>query len=155
MKRMRIALSCAALAVGITTGAIANDIYEWTDADGNVHYEDRPAGPNSERRSDITSHRTDNSVVQQRIQARVEAQKGRQEAKSVAAAAEREAEDNAAADAAERAKQCERARTRLETYVRSRRLYRKDENGERVYLDEKQQQHARQAAEEQVAKFCP
>ena len=31
---------------------------------------------------------------------------------------------------------CERSRARLETYLQSRRLYRTDEDGERVYLDD-------------------
>ena len=48
----------------------------------------------------------------------------------------RGAGDDEAAAAAERAQQCERARARLETYLQSQRLYRTDENGERVYLDE-------------------
>jgi hypothetical protein len=38
--------------------------------------------------------------------------------------------------------------------LQSRRLYRTDENGERVYLDEAQRQEARQKAEKQITEFC-
>jgi hypothetical protein len=91
--------------------------------------------------------------VQKRIQARVDAGTARDEARSVAAAAEKEAADNAAVEA-DKAQRCDRARARLETYLQSRRLYRTDDSGERVYLDDSQTQEARQKAEDQVTEFC-
>jgi len=153
MKARRIALTCALAAMTIATGAAANEIYKWTDENGNVHYEDRPTGAPTEERLDLTYRRTSSSGVSQRIQARHERQASREEAKSVAAAREQEAAEKTAA-AAERQQACERARTRLETYLQSRRLYRTDENGERVYLDEAERQQARQKAEEQITEFC-
>jgi hypothetical protein len=36
----------------------------------------------------------------------------------------------------------------------SRRLYREDENGERVYLDEAQMQSARDRVQSQVEEYC-
>ena len=144
------------LSVAATTfaaGAMANEIYKWTDEDGNVHYEDRPSGAASEERLAINYERTDSSAVQQRINARQERQSARNEERSVAAAAEQEAAENAAAEE-QRTQACERARARLETYLQSRRLYRTDENGERVYLDDAQRQEARQKAEEQITEFC-
>jgi hypothetical protein len=133
--------------------ATANEIYKWTDAEGNVHYEDRPSGASTEERIELQYRRTDDSVVGQRIQARLDRQAERAEAKSAAAAQEQEAAEQAAA-AEERARSCERARARLESYLQARRLYRTDADGERVYLDDAQRQEARQKAEEQVAEFC-
>ena len=153
MKGKRIALSCAVLAMTMASGAMANEIYKWTDADGNVHYEDRPTGAETEERLDMTYGRTDRSSVQRRVKARTDAEASRREAASVAAAAKQEAADNAAAEEA-RAAKCERSRARLESYLQSRRLYRTDENGERVYLDDTQRQEARQKAEEQITQFC-
>ena len=153
MKGKRIALSCAALAMTLASGAMANEIYKWTDADGNVHYEDRPTGAETEERLDMTYGRTDRSSVQRRVKARTDAEASRREAASVAAAAKQEAADNAAAEEA-RAAKCERSRARLESYLQSRRLYRTDENGERVYLDDTQRQEARQTAEEQITQIC-
>lgn len=153
MKARWLALTCAIAAMTIAAGASANEIYRWTDDEGNVHYEDRPTGAPTEERIDITYRRTDSGAVNQQIQARLDRQATRDEAKSVAAAQEQEAAEQAAA-AEERAKSCDRARARLETYLQSRRLYRTDDNGERVYLDDAERQEARQKAEEQITEFC-
>ena len=153
MKGKRIALSCAVMALTIAGGAMANEIYKWTDEDGTVHYEDRPTGAANEERLAITYGRTDSSAVQKRVLARVDAMTARDEARSVAAAAEQEAADNAAVEA-DKAQRCDGARSRLESYLQSRRLYRTDESGERVYLDDSQTQEARQKAEDQVTEFC-
>ena len=153
MNSRRITLTIAVAALTFAGGAMASEIYKWTDEDGNVHYEDRPTGAATEERLQLTYRRTDSSSVNQRIQARMNRQAERDEARSAAAAAEQEAAENAAA-AAERQQACERARARLETYLQSRRLYRTDENGERVYLDDAERQEARQKAEEQITEFC-
>jgi hypothetical protein len=92
-------------------------------------------------------------MVQARVKSRVDAQTAREEAKSTAAAAEQEAAENAAAEK-QRSDRCDRARARLESYLQARRLYRTDDNGERVYLDDSQSQEARRKAEEQIAEFC-
>lgn len=153
MKGKRIVLSFAVVAMTVAGGAAANEIYKWTDEDGNVYYEDRPTGAATEERLDITYRATDSRAVQSRVQKRVDADTARHEAESVAAAEKKEAADNAAAEQARQAK-CDRSRARLESYLQSRRLYRTDENGERVYLDEAQRQEARQKAEEQISEFC-
>jgi hypothetical protein len=132
---------------------MANEIYKWTDENGNVHYGDRPSGMITEQRLAMTYTRTNSGSVQNRVQAQTEATTARQEARAEATAAEEEAAENAAI-AAERDRKCERSRTRLETYLQSRRLYRTDADGERVYLDDEQRTQARQKAEEQVAEFC-
>ena len=153
MKARCIALTCVVAAMTFATGATANEIYKWTDENGNVHYEDRPSGAASEERLRISYNRTDSAAVNQRIQARLDRQTERDEARSVAEAEQQEAAEKAAA-AAEREKSCERARARLETYLQSRRLYRTDDKGERVYLDDAERQEARQKAEEQITEFC-
>jgi hypothetical protein len=153
MNSKRTALTLAVAALAFATGAQANEIYKWTDEDGNVHYEDRPSGAPTEERLALNYRRTDGAAVQQRVAARHDRQASRAEAKSQAEAAEREAAENAAA-AEERKQACERARARLETYLQSPRLYRTDASGERVYLDDEQRQEARRKAEEQVTEFC-
>lgn len=153
MKGKRLALSCAVMAMTIASGAVANEIYKWTDENGNVHYEDRPTGAATEERLHMTYNRTDSSAVRQRTQARVDARTAREDAKTAAAESEKEAADNAAV-AAERAQKCEKSRARLESYLQARRVYRTNESGERVYLDDEQRQEARQKAEEQISEFC-
>ncbi|MDH3810080.1 MAG: DUF4124 domain-containing protein [Gammaproteobacteria bacterium] len=153
MKGKRLALSCAVMAMTIASGAVANEIYKWTDENGNVHYEDRPSGAATEERLQMTYNRTSSSAVHQRVQARVDARTAREEAKTAAEASEKEAAENAAI-AAERAQKCDKSRARLESYLQARRVYRTDDNGERVYLDEDQRQEARKKAEEQISEFC-
>ena len=153
MKGKRIVLSFAVMAMTVAGGATANEIYKWTDEDGNVYYEDRPSGAETEERLDITYRGTDSSSVQKRVKTRTDAQMARREADSVAAAAEKEAADNAAADQV-RQEKCDRSRARLESYLQSRRMYRTDDNGQRVYLDDAQRQEARQKAEDQISEFC-
>jgi recombination DNA repair RAD52 pathway protein len=153
MKSKRVLLTCTIAAITVSMGATANEIYKWTDADGTVHYEDRPTGAATEVRLEMTYRSTDRSAVQKRIKSRVDAQTARDEARSAAEIAEQEAAENAAAEQ-QRKERCERSRARLETYTQARRVYRTDENGERVYLDETQRQEARQKAEEQIAEFC-
>ena len=43
---------------------------------------------------------------------------------------------------------------RLTRFVQSRRLYKEDENGERVYLDDEETQAAREKTQQQVQEFC-
>ena len=153
MNGKRIMLSCAIAALTVSAGAAASEIYKWVDEDGNVHYEDRPSGASSEERLDITYRRTDGSAVQQRASAFRDAQDARAEAKSVEAAKQKEASENAAAEA-EKQQACERARARLNSYLQARRLYRTDDVGERVYLDDEQREQARRKAEDAIAEHC-
>ena len=153
MKSKRLALLCAVTAMTVAGGAMANEIYKWTDENGTVHYGDRPSGAATEERLAMTFTRTDNAAVQQRVQARVDATAAREEARSAAAKAQEEAAEQEA-EAAARADRCDKARARLEQYLQSQRLYRMDENGERVYLDDAQLETARQKAEEQITEHC-
>ncbi len=147
--KRHIIVLCA-LILGMSGAAFANEIYKWTDTEGNVHYGDRPSGDPSEERVHITYKRTNPSAVTARVQARRENDEIRREA----AADEAKSEEDLRAERAERKAKCDDYRAKLETMVTSRTLYREDENGERVYLDETERQEARQRAEELVAEYC-
>ena len=153
MKTRKLALSFMVMALTFAGGAMANEIYRWVDAEGNVHYGDRPSGAPAEQRLQLTYARTDGSAVEQRVQDRLAEKTARAEADAEAEKAAQEAAEEAEI-AAEQQKACESARERLETYRSSRRLYKADENGERVYLDEEQRQAASRRIEEQIAEFC-
>ena len=153
MKAKRFLIGLAAIAMTVAGGALASGIYKWTDENGNVHYEDRPSGSETEERMELTYRRTDPGSVQQRKQGLTESIAARQEARAKADDDARSAEDEAAR-AADNQKKCESYRARLQTYIQSRRLYREDENGERVYLDESEMQKARQDIEELIAEHC-
>lgn len=139
-------------ALWVSGAALSGEIYKWTDEDGNVHYEDRPIGEEVVR-LDVISNRTDNASVQASIDARrgqetarAEARSKRDEEKQTAAVARAEAE--------KRDVKCQDSRARMESYLQSRRLYRQDDAGERVYLDEDQIMAARAKAQDMIQKYC-
>ncbi|HWM27953.1 MAG TPA: DUF4124 domain-containing protein [Woeseiaceae bacterium] len=146
--------SLAGMAVmAIAVPVSASDIYKWTDADGNVHFGDRPSGAVSEQRLAISSNPTDPARVSEIVQARNDARTAQAAATAVAAAEEPTAEELRAAEK-ERAEKCNSYKERLQKFVTSRRLYRQDENGERVYLDEEETLAARARVQEQVVEYC-
>ncbi len=153
MKVKRFLLGCAVLAMTVGGGAMANEIYKWTDDEGNVHYEDRPTGAATEERMALSYRRTNASSVDQRVQSRIESMTARDEARA-AAAEEAKAAEKKEAEAADKQKKCESYRARLQTFVQSRRLYREDADGERVYLDGTETQEARQKVEQLIAEHC-
>jgi len=150
----RMACLAAALALVSAGGAFASDIYKWTDAEGNVHYGDRAPENVEAERVDIQSRTTNRAQVAARVQARREARErliGEQDAQE---SGNELSPDEQERLAEERARKCQMYKDRLQTFVQSRRLYRQDENGERVYLSEQEMQAARENVQNQVQEFC-
>ena len=146
-------MTCLIMIVVSTSGiAFANDIYKWTDEDGNVHYGDRPTGDATEERVAISSSSTNPSKVQARAQSRYAPKESAAEA--VANEPQGPTEDELRIQAAKRKEKCDTYKARLQKFVQSRRLYKQDENGDRVYLDEDQTQAARERVENQVQEYC-
>ncbi len=131
------------LAVSSAGMAIAGDIYKWTDEDGNVHYGDRPTAEASEEPLAVSSGFTDLLKVQ-----------ARNEVKAAANEPAEPAPEELRAQALEREEKCATSKARLQKFVTSRRLYKKDENGERVYLDEDEILVARERVQNQVEEYC-
>lgn len=139
------------LSAGLASNATASEIYKWTDADGNVHYTDKPMDPSSEHLT-IASRATDNAGVQAQTQARLERQAtAAEEAANAPAGPTR---DELRAEAKERAEKCSLYRERMTRFVQSRHLYREGENGERVYLDESEKAAAEQKVQDQINEYC-
>ena len=150
---MRYLAIAVALTLAVTTAgtAVAGEIYKWTDEDGNVHFEDRPAGEEPERLA-IRSKPTDPARIQAMAQARASA--AAKAAEEKAATPEGPSAEELRAQADERAQKCSSYRAQLQKYVTSRRIYREDESSERVYLDEDEMQAERERVENQVQEFC-
>ena len=150
--RKQIMITALLLTTVMTSGTFAKQIYKWTDENGSVHYGDVPLSAQSEQVA-ISSKPTNPARVQAQTQARLDARNEKAEAAAAAAAAgPSPAELQAEAD--ERAQKCSQYRQILQKFVVSRRLYREDENGERVYMDEAETQAARDRAEGQVEEYC-
>lgn len=143
-------ISIAAL---LATGLVAaGEIYRWTDENGTIHYVDRPTGQPDEARLDVISRSTDNAAVTARVQARREA---RAAARQVADEAPPEmSKEEIQAEQAERQEKCQMYRDRLEQFLRSQRLYKEDDGGERQYLSEEEIMAARQRVQDQIEEYC-
>ena len=139
------------LTLVVAGSALAGEIYKWTDADGNVQYGDRPVSPQSERLH-IKSKPTNNASVQATTQARADTRaRERDEAANLPAGPSPE---ELRAEAEQRAEQCSASKAQLQKFLTSRRIYREDENGERVYMDEAEMQATRERSENQVEEYC-
>lgn len=153
LRQTLLVIMTSALVLCASASAFASEIYRWTDAQGNVHYVDRPTGNPTEERLNIVSSRTSNAAVNASIQARLDREATREEQRT-RAAEEEQAAAEAEARQAERQKQCEEYRARMERYLQARRLYRENESGERVYLDEAQILEARAKVQEKIQETC-
>lgn len=153
MNIRRLLTGLAALAITVSTGAYADDIYKWTDENGSVHYEDRPSGEPSEERLQFSYNRTDKVAVSNRLQARRDAAAVRQEAKAKAEVEKHTAAEERAA-AEDKREKCQTYRAKLKTMLESRRVYRENEAGERTYLDAAQRAEARSNAEKLITETC-
>jgi hypothetical protein len=144
----------ALLSLSLVGSGFANEIYKWTDENGNVHYGDRPSdGTEQSQTITIASRRTDAGAVSAAVEARRERDAARADARTAAQEAERAAEEERQA-AEEQAKRCDEYRGRLEKYVTSRRLYKLDDSGERVYLDDAEMQQARADLQQRIVENC-
>ena len=148
--RKAVVVGSVALLAG---SAMAGDIYKYVDEDGTVHYGDRPTGEASEQRMAVVSRSTTAASVDAQIdqlrerEARLAEDQKRREVKEQEAA-------EARADAEDRAAKCQENRNRLVSYGEARRLYKQDESGERVYLDESERKAAEAQVRELIAKYC-
>ncbi|NOX70146.1 MAG: DUF4124 domain-containing protein [Gammaproteobacteria bacterium] len=139
------------LTLAAASVAAAGEIYMWTDKDGNSHYEDRPT-EGAVRLAGIESRSTDNSQVQAMVQARRDTRATAREA--AANGPQAPTREERRAEAKERADQCTGFRARLEKLLTSRRLYRQDDKGERVYLGDNEMDVARAEAQSKVEEYC-
>lgn len=158
--RLSATISRALWIAILLSGAVyANDIYKWTDAEGNTIYGDNPPRGVNAQRVEIRSRPTDRARVAATTRARSSASSQRAVADADAAAATNAAAaaptlEEQRAVAAERAARCSQYREQLQSINQSRRLYREDENGERVYLDEAEMQAARNNTQDKVQEYC-
>lgn len=148
--KLLLVVAAAILTSGI---AGAGEIYKWTDADGNVHYGDRPIGDGVVERVAISSRNTNSAKVAERVQAHDELQTSRKEAKAKKADEAKAAAD-AQAEQDDRDQQCQTYRARMQKYLQTPRLYRQDGEGERVYLDDEQILAARAKVQDKIQEYC-
>ncbi len=150
--QIKIMVIAFALTIAATSTLLASEIYRWTDEDGNIYFSDLPTGAAGEEHLAIRSRPTDPARVQAEAQARVDAQALR--AEEEANAPQGQTPEELRAEARSRQEKCNKYRARQTRFTENRRIYRMDENGERVYYDEEEMQAARAGVDDRVEEYC-
>ncbi len=127
------------LAVSSAGMAFASNIFKWTDEGGNLHFSDHPTREASKEPLAIGSMLTDTSMIQAKAAVIEPVGATRKELR---------------AQALEREEKCATNKARLKRLLTSRRLYRKDENGVSVDLDEDEIFAERERVQNQVLEYC-
>lgn len=138
----------ALLCLLLMPGLVAAEVYRWTDAQGQVHFGQRPevvgaqqveVKPQVVERDQLTREREERT--NRFYNARREEQ-----AQASAAAAQRQSK---------RADECRKLRQSLASIPEGRRYFRTEANGERNYYSDQQLDTARQQLLNEVAERCP
>lgn len=128
-------------------GLAAAEIYRWTDANGQVHFGQRPAAVGAEK-----------VEVKPQVVERDQLTREREERTNRFYDARREEQAQASAVAAEnqakRAEECRELRNKLASIPEGRSYYRKEANGERSYYSDEQVDTARQQLQSRVSERC-
>jgi hypothetical protein len=131
----------------VLPGLATAEIYRWTDANGQVHFGQRPAASGAEK-----------VEVRPQVVERDQQTREREERTSRFYDARREEQAQASAQAAERqsksAAECQDLRRRLANIPEGYSYYRTDETGERSYYSDQQVDTARQQLQRQVTERC-
>lgn len=145
---MKRVLLCTALIFWSTLASAV--VYKWSDAEGKVHYGDRPPdGVQAEVVEMLVSHATAPAAA-------APARTAAAPAAAAPAAAKDKPYDPAAVDAANaaRAEQCASAQARVKQLTEGRHLYKPGPNGERDYMTSDQIDAERADAKKEVDTVC-
>ncbi len=129
--------------------AFSASVYKWKDADGNIHYGDRPTIDSAEEVKVRTGHKPDQSL------------KGRQQKRDRLLEIFDEERNEKRSDQAlaaqqktEQQQKCSNARDKLEQYRTAGYLYKLDDNGNRTILEDEAHAGALEMAEDSVNHWC-
>lgn len=143
IRKILLALFGLSLAAAASAG-----VYTWTDAQGHVHYSDKPVS--GAQTLDIQTAPTDPT----RIAAQ---QKQADEQQAADADASKKADDAAKlseTDAKKKEENCQKARARLSAITGAQRPYRAQADGERHYLSSEEIDKEIKDAEASVGQWC-
>lgn len=135
-------------------GAHASEVYKTTDAQGRPVYTDKPVALPAERLNVKTST-TDVVEVQKRYEEQMKSYSEGDKAQAEAAKRAADAKKASTLTAEDRAKRCQDARQRYESYMNARRLFEPGTTeGDRRYLSDAEIDAARANAKQTMDEFC-
>jgi hypothetical protein len=147
------------LLAGLATVAVAENVYKWSDAQGQIHYTDRP--PTDARATIIEV--LEKGVVEEgdTTTDAADATDAADETTPPEDSGSPPAGDSTEAAAAvrrdvqkARVEQCKQAQDRYKTYISSQRLFRETADGKREYLTDEELAAARIQAKQAISEFC-
>lgn len=137
---------------GLATTAVAETVYKWVDGKAQVHYTDRP--PTEPDAKLLGVFERDPRLSD------VEPDQGQDEGPGYSPPATQPTTSRAVVATVQqdvdkaRNENCKLAKERYKTYVESRRLFREDKDGQRVYLSDEELMKARIDARQAVDEYC-
>jgi len=138
----------------LAMGTQASEVYRTTDSQGRPIYTDKPQSLPAERIGVKTST-TDPAEAQRRLDQEMKQIAGADAAAADSAAKAADAQKARELTAEDRARRCQDARQRYESYQNARRLYEPGETeGERRYLSSEEIDAARADAKRLMDEFC-
>jgi Domain of unknown function (DUF4124) len=152
-----IAQTAVLFALPLTASA---DIYQWKDAEGKTQYSDQPpsdrparlikAGVSSQTVAENSDIKTDEKAAKKEPKSLAEKDQESRKRKIDAEKIEKEA----AAKDSEKKASCTQARDQMKTLEEGGRIYKRDEKGEKNYLDDNALAKEMSSAKANVGKYC-
>lgn len=129
------------------------DVYKWTDAQGNVHYGDKPQSLKNQeqQKMDIDLDQLNSATIPE---ARKERRKKLLEVIDEENQKEKEEAEKAAKLKQKRQRYCVSAKDRFKRYNSAGYLYGLDKDGNRVIYSDQKRQAATSKLKNQIAKYC-
>jgi hypothetical protein len=140
-----------AIALAALAAVAAAEVHRWTDAEGRVHYGDRP--PAGSQSVPVTTGASPSQPVPSDAE-RLERQQRMLDAYRQEREEKQQAEARHKAEEAERERNCALARDALGRYERSGVIYEPQADGSRRYLSESERATEIRAAQGAVKRWC-
>jgi hypothetical protein len=142
------------LTLVLASFAATAEVFRWVDAQGRVHYSDRPTSEKA-KVVPVESRPTNSEAVNKRSEAE-QAQRQQDEKDKQKLNADMAANKAVAKDTAKlQEERCKKAQEAYRVAIESQRLYRLGKNGEREYLTAEEITAARVNARKSLDEACP
>ncbi|MBB2494755.1 DUF4124 domain-containing protein [Aquipseudomonas ullengensis] len=128
-------------------GLAGAEIYRWTDASGQVHFSEKPAGAGAQQVEVKPQVVERDDATRQREERTAQFYDARRQEKAQADAKSAEAQ-------AKRSQECKKLRGQLADIQRGGRYFVTDKNGERSYIDPKEVDDARNRLSSRISERC-
>jgi hypothetical protein len=142
-------MSCAAFAQELETS-----IYKWVDEEGVTNYGSLPPDWETAERTHVHARRSNSQVLQSNTEEKATQNQVKKIRKNQERTQAGEAANERSETTAQAAEKCQQAKQQLKTYSEAMRLFRTDENGERVFLSDDEIDSTRADAIKAVNQWC-